>query len=43
MIRREYREDRKGVMKGVIMEGEEGHGKGLLLRGVQALSAPRVK
>lgn len=27
----------KGVMKGVIMEGEEGHGKGLLLRGVEAL------
>lgn len=33
----------KGVMKGVIMEGEEGHGKGLLLRGVEALTAPRVK
>lgn len=43
MIRREDREDRKGVMKGVIMEREEGHGKGLLLRGVEALTAPRVK
>lgn len=43
MIRREDIEDRKGVMKGVIMEWEEGHGKGLLLRGVEALIAPRAK
>lgn len=43
MIRREDREDRKGVMKGVIMEREEEHGKGLLLRGLLALSAPCVK
>lgn len=43
MIRREERGDRKGVMKGVIMEREEGHGKGLLLRGVEALTARRVK
>ena len=34
MIRREDREHRKGLMKGVIMEREKGHGKGLLLGGV---------
>lgn len=37
MIRREEREYTKGVMKGVIKEREEGHGKGLLLWGVEAL------
>lgn len=30
-------------MKGVIMEREEGHGKGLLLWGVEARSVPSVK
>lgn len=43
MIRREDGEYMKGVMKGVIMEREEGHGKGLLLRGVETLSDPCVK
>lgn len=37
------REYMKSVMKGVTMEKGEGHGKGLLLRGVQALSVSCVK
>jgi len=30
-------------MKGVIMEREEGHGKGLLLRGAEVLSESRCE